>query len=183
MHASTVLSRTRSDDRRSAPNSALRRTRADAGQTGRVIGLCCPGSATVVPNSFSTTGPSAGAAASARGATNLAARCCQSHSKLAPRARDVTGPARPLYVPVRTIWCAAHKLLAVYGLLFAVTLCQFSRDPRQKFSSLRCLFRVQSATCQPSSPDVRSCTAKRLSRDRKRTGFDPKKTCRRKTAR
>jgi hypothetical protein len=67
MHASTVLFRTRSDDRRSAPNSALRRTRADAGETGRVIGLCCPGSATVVPNSFSTTSPAAAAAASARG--------------------------------------------------------------------------------------------------------------------
>ena len=32
MHAFTVLFRTRSDDRRSASNSALRRTRADAGQ-------------------------------------------------------------------------------------------------------------------------------------------------------
>src|ERR1700680_5091878 len=127
MHASTVLCRTRSDDRRSAPNSALRRARADAGETGRVIALCAPASATVVPNSISTTSPSAVAAASARGATNLAARCCQSHSKLAPRARDVTGPPRPLYVPVRTIWCAAHKLLAVYGLLFAMMLCQFAK--------------------------------------------------------
>ena len=142
MHASTVLSRTRSNDRRSAPNSALRRTRADAGQGGRVIALCCPGSATVVPNSFSTTSPADAAAASARGATNLAARCCQSHSKPAPRARDVTGPACPLYVPVRTIWRATHKFFPVYGPLLAVTICQFSRNPRQKFACSRCLFKV-----------------------------------------
>ncbi len=39
----------------------------------------------------------------------LAARCCQSNSKPPARARDVTGPAYPVYVPIRIIWCAAHS--------------------------------------------------------------------------
>jgi hypothetical protein len=47
-----------------------------------------------------------------------------------------------LYVPVRTICRATHKFFPVYGPLLAVTLCQFSRNPRQKFVCSRCLFKV-----------------------------------------
>src|ERR1700683_3808755 len=111
MHASRVFFRVRRFDCRSALDSSLRRTRFNTSQGGLFVGLYSSGPATVIRNASGSACTAAAAAINATRATDLGAGSRESHESYfepAARARDVTGPAKPLHVSVWPLWRAAH---------------------------------------------------------------------------